>query len=198
VDVGARGRARGRGCTSWCHTLPPFMSLRGLGRGRIVVALCARGSVMFPTPSCVRLQLALGCEACIQKCEHEERKNTTHLSRVRGHPARPSRHPRTARPCTPASPLQHACARRAPIAPRASRVADALRALLWCRRHAACAPVLWGLQGKGSALKVKEENSPEPKVWQVGRGGGMQCSRRRHAAWAWASGRVPSCRRRIA
>src|SRR5712675_1053434 len=115
--------------------LPPFALLHGLGHGHIMVTLHTRGSVVFLTPSCVRLQLALGCEACIQKCECEERKNTTHPSHVRGHPACPSRHPRTVHP------------------------------------------------------------SPKPKVWQVG-GGGMQCSRHHHATWAWASGCVPSCRRR--
>ena len=142
--------------------LPPFASLRGLGRGRVAVALRARGSVVFPTPSCVHLRLALGCGACIQKCEHEKRKKRLTESCSRSPCVRPSRHPCTVHPCTPVLLLQRTCTWRVALTQRASALVHRLH-----RRRAARAPVvsptcsvrLWGLQGKCSAPKRKEKST---------------------------------------
>src|SRR5882672_7864519 len=93
---------------------------------------------------------------------HEKRKKRLTESCSRSPCVRPSRHPCTVRPCTPASLLQRTCARRVALTQRASAPVRWSR-----RRRAARTPVvsptrsvrLWGLQEKCSAPKRKEKST---------------------------------------
>jgi len=187
ADAGARVGG-GRGAWMGTGARMPILAPRAatLRVAAWAWAWARRGRACAPVgPSCFRRPPACvsgwhwGVGPAYRNVSTKKEKNDS-LSRVRGHPAcAPSRHPCTVRPCTPASLLQRTCARRVALARRASALVRRSR-----HRRAARAPVvsptrsmrLWGLQGKCSAPKKKRKKySPEPKVWQVGRGGFGAC-----------------------
>jgi len=60
------------------HACHHFCRCVGFGRGCVAVRTASRVQDVFPTHSCCS-PLALGCGACIQKCEHEKRKNNSRV-----------------------------------------------------------------------------------------------------------------------